>query len=45
MALEAGPERAVRMPGPREREESREVAKVRVRKGRRGVSVGEAGGR
>jgi hypothetical protein len=30
MAFDWGPERAVWMPGEREREESREVAKVRV---------------
>jgi hypothetical protein len=33
MAFEAGPERAVWRPGEREREVSREVAKVRVMKG------------
>ena len=34
MALDWGPERVVRTPGASEREESREVAKVRVTKGR-----------
>lgn len=33
MALDCGPDRVVRTPGAREREESREVAKVRVTKG------------
>ncbi|KAK0638038.1 hypothetical protein DIS24_g10233, partial [Lasiodiplodia hormozganensis] len=36
MALDAGPDRAVCVPGARERALSREVAKVRVTKGRRG---------
>lgn len=34
MDLDAGPERRVRTPGASERAESREVAKVRVTKGR-----------
>jgi hypothetical protein len=32
--LDCGPERVVRVPGARDREESRDVAKVRVVKGR-----------
>jgi hypothetical protein len=36
MDLESGPERRVRRPGARDSAESREVAKVRVRKGRDG---------
>ena len=37
MALEPGPESRVRTPGARESDESSEVAKVRVTKGREGV--------
>lgn len=38
--MERGPERAVWRPGAREREESREVAKVRVRWGFVAVEAG-----
>lgn len=41
MAFESGPLSAVRTPGASEREESREVAKVRVVKGR--VECGDWG--
>ena len=39
MALDCGPERVVRTPGAREREESREVANVRVTNGFWGLVV------
>jgi hypothetical protein len=44
MVLDSGPERVVRTPGARERQESREVAKVRVRKGRDGGGLGDRQG-
>ena len=47
MAFDCGPERVVRVPGARARELSREVANVRVVKGRLGLrgSVSFLGGR
>jgi hypothetical protein len=45
MDFEAGPERGVCTPGEREREVSREVAKVRVMKGPGGGEGGEVDGR
>lgn len=44
MALEAGPERRVRTPGAKESEESRDVANVRVTKGRVGEGWVSGGG-
>lgn len=44
MAFEPGPESRVRTPGARERDESRDVANVRVTKGRAGRDEGAVDG-